>query len=733
MAVCAQNEQAGRRVKRCMRMSRRGAACMVSVIMAMVCALATVSSAQATSDEQTLSVDESTAVVTDTSGYHFKATITNSSDTSWSEGNLALYLNALYIFTSRTDMQEWAQAQNAIPATNELGNTQVPALAAGQSTTVTIDAPADNAALKRILSWGPKPLLITYTHDDETVSLRSFLTRSVDGLNNASTPAMQITMVLPFTSSHWQASNDTLDSLVNTKATTGNQSEQTDKQTDEQDAAAVTLNANYTRLDRTFSETLSKHPQLQTLADPTYLNALAVPPQVTAVMQPAAFDITAYAASSDTQRYTDAGLALTAWNSDAALVQYRDALGDNNATTATIAWQGQGRWTSEALSAARSQGYDTVISTYDFESSDTSTVHTGTNVVSTEAGDVTVLVEQRELSNLAKGKATNSKAQAESTEAGRLARFVAQSAFYQMEQPYTQRNLLVCFDTHANATTIDRFMSAVEASSWLQITDLNTLIAATPYATGEQAQDNVPRETGLSDKRIKAVDSALSSLSTTRNNIIRFRDSIISSDNTQSDDAQALARQDANKTSEYPKRDAWIKRMLNAHDVLALHALAGNDTRGTIASAMLAGANHLSDTLLNCIALTPSETVTMLSETASMPVTVSNSTPYPVQIYVSSISDSPEIATSRRTAVTIPAHGEAQVTFNLRAATSGTATATITLEDHDGNQFGQSQKTTINCVLKISDMTGFAIVAIALALGVLGLWRQFHRKKDPDE
>ncbi len=718
-------------------MSQACAACMLSVIMAVICAVAVVPSAQATSSGQIVSVDESTAVVTDTSGYHFKATITNNSDTSWSEGNLALYINALYIFTSRTDMQEWAQAQNAIPATNELGNIQVPALAAGQSTTVTIDAPSDNAALKRILSWGPKPLLIAYTHDDETVSLRSFLTRSVDGLNNASTPAMQITMVMPLTSSHWQVNNDTLDSLVNSKAITGNQSEQTDKQSDVQSdvqsETAVTLNVNYTRLDRTFSETLSKHPQLQTVADPTYLNALAVPPQVTAIMQPAMFDITAYAASSDTQRYTDAGLAATAWNSDAALAQYREALGDNNAATATIAWQGQGRWTSEALNAARTQGYDTVISTYDFESSDTSTVHTGTNVVSTEAGDVTVLVEQRELGNLAKGKATSSKAQAESTEAGRLARFVAQSAFYQMEQPYTQRNLLVCFDTNASATTIDCFMSAVEASSWLDITDLNTLIATTPYATGEQAQDNVPRETGLSDKRIKAVDSALSSLSTTRNNIIRFRDSIISSNDTQSDDAQALARQDANKTGEYPKRDAWIKRMLNAHDVLALHAMAGNDTHSTIASTMLAGANHLSDTLLNCIALTPSETVTMLSETASMPVTVSNSTPYPVQVYVSSISDSPEIATSRRTTVTIPAHGEAQVTFNLRAATSGTATATITLEDYNGNQFGQSQKTTINCVLKISDMTGFAIIAIALALGVLGLWRQFHRKKDPDE
>ena len=709
-------------------MSRRVVSCMLSLMMVVACALAIAPGAHA-GDGQALAVDESSAVVTDTSGYHFKATITNSGDSPWSEGNLALHLNAMYTFTSRTDMQEWAQAQNAIPATDELGNTHVPALAAGQSATVTIDAPADNAALKRILSWGPKPMLATYTHDDETVHLRSFLTRSSDGLDNASTPAMQITMVMPLASGHWQADNEALDSLVKGKTTTRNQNEQTD----EGDDNAVTLDADHTRLDRAFSDTLSKHSQLQTVADPAYLTALAVPPQVTAVMQPAAFDITAYAAGGDTQRYTDAGLATTAWNSDAALAQYREALGDDNATTTTIAWQGQGRWTSKALAEARRQGYATVISTDDFESSATGTVHTGTNVVPTEAGDVTVLVEQRELSNLAKGKATDEQAQAESTEAGRLARFVAQSAFYQMEQPYTQRNLLVCFDTNADATTIDRFMSAVEASSWLQTTDLNTLVATTPYATGEQAQANTPQETGLSDTQTTAIADTLSSLSATRASIIRFRDSIISNDDKQSDDAQALARQDANKTSEYPKRDAWINQMLNVHDTFALHATAGNDANGAITSAMLAGANHLSDTLLNGIALTPSETVTMLSETASMPVTVSNGTPYPVEVCVSSISDSPEIATSRRTTVTVPAHAEAQVTFRLRAATSGKATATITLEDHDGNQFGQSQKTTINCVLKISDMTGFAIVAIAVALGLLGLWRQFHRKKDPDE
>ena len=716
------------------RFSRGALLCLVTLVMVVgfaACTLLAAPSARGAdeSDGQILTMNESTAVVSDTSGYHFTATIANHGESAWSSGSLTLRLNAMYTFTSRTDMQEWAQAQSRIPALDELGSVQVPALAVGQSATVSIDVPADNAAMKRIVSWGPKPLLASYAHDGETVHLRSFLTRSRDGLENASTPAMQITMVMPLTSSRWHVKDDALDELVTGTTADSNQNERTDDDEDE----AVGLDADHTRLDRALNETLSKHPRLQTVADPTYLNALVVPPQVTAVMQPAAFDITAYAAQDDAQRYTDAGVATTAWNSKAALRQYRQALGDDNATTTPIAWQGQGHWTDKALAAARAQGYTTVIATHDFESSDTGTVHTGTNVVSTEAGDVTVLVQQRELSNLAKGKATNAKAQAETSEAGRLARFVAQSAFYQMEQPYTQRNLLVCFDADASATTIDRFMNAVESSSWLEVTDLNTLLAATPYATGEDAQANVSHDAGLSDKRAKAVADSLSSLAAARKEIIRFRDSIVSADDGQSDDAQALARQDVNKTSAYPKREAWIRRMLHVHDTIALHAMTGDDANGETANAMIAGANHLSDALLNGIALTPSETITMLSETASMPVTVSNGTPYPIAVRVSSISDSPEIATSRRTTVTVPAHAEAQVTFRLRAATSGKATATITLEDHDGKRFGQAQQTTISCVLKISDMTGFAIIGVAVALGVLGLWRQFHRIKDPDE
>ncbi|WP_240541333.1 DUF6049 family protein [Bifidobacterium santillanense] len=670
-----------------------------------------------TTTSSTITLTSATAVVTSTSGYHLTAMITNTGKTAWSAGTVSLYVNPMYTFVSRTDMQEWSQNENRIPTPSSLGSASVPEIAPGATATVSIDVKADDGALGRIANWGPKPLLLSYAHDDDSAQLRTFLTRSSDGLGNA-TPAMKITVAMPLTSSHWTANSEGLEGLVTGDTTTNTSANANtgDGDTSSSSVAAAALDQDHARFDRTLAQTMTKHAGLQTIADPTYLDALAMPPQVTAVMQPAGFDITTYAAKGDAQAYANAGVGTDQWNAQSALGHYRDAIGDQQASTRTVAWQGNAKWTLKALTEARRQGYDTVIATHDFDSSSSGTVHTGTAVVPTEAGDVTVLVEQRELSNLVKGKATSRRAKAEATEAGRLARFVAQSAFYQMEQPYTDRNLLVCFDQSAAAATVDAFMTAIEQSSWLQLTDLDTLAKATPHVTGEDAAAEVPDEAKLTDAKATDLDNTLSALTASHGDIIRFRDAILDATSNGS--------------------SAWIDTLLAAHNELALHALSSDGGSAGVQDAsrtVSAGTRQLADDLLGGVHLTPSEAVTMVSETASMPVTISNTTAYPVTIRVSSITDSPEIVTSRTNTVTIAPRSESQVTFTLRAATSGSTAAHVTLLDRTDQAFGLAQDTPITCVLKISDKTGFVIIGLAVLLGILGLWRQFNRKKDPDE
>lgn len=704
----------------------------------------------------TIAIDESTAVVTDDSGYSITLTVTNATDETLEAGTLTLATNTSHVFMSRTDIQDWAQGDSSIPATDTLGSADVPELDTGETTEITIDVNADNDVLQSITTWGPKPLLVTLRSDGRNVARTyTFLTRTQDGLQAEQTPAMNITVVLPLTGEEREVDEDALDALL-----AGD------------DVDSVTTLSGSTQTAQSQAALINAHPDLQTVADPTYLESTDTPLSADAVMQPAEFDITAYAALADAEAYESAGVGTSDWDAAAAAAvaqstqtqtatadgdddgddESDDASADGNdsgdgedaddgdatdgdATAAditAIAWQGAASWTLQALTTARQQGYEVVIADTDFDDDSTGTVHTGKYEIDTDAGTVTVLAAQRVLSELAQGQATSGTAIGEQTEGGRLARFVAQSAFYQMEQPYTSRNLLVCLDADADTHTVDALMRLIEQSSWLQLTDLQTLIAADAYLTGDAARQIVPGDANLDDDAVDSLRQTLDTLASDTADITRLTTSILSDDDTDADDDQNDNDEDDenDENGQNDAEDAWIEAVGAAGREFAMHALGDNADETT---RMLEGSSTLSTSLLHAVSIMPLETMTVVSETASMPATIRNDLPYPVTVDVSSITDSSQIVTSREATVTVPANSEAQVTFTIRVVASGTTTAHLTLQDRDGDAFGDEQSTSITSSLQISDMSGFAIIVGAVALGLVGLWRQFHRKKDPDE
>ena len=209
------------------------------------------------------------------------------------------------------------------------------------------------------------------------------------------------------------------------------------------------------------------------------------------------------------------------------------------------------------------------------------------------------------------------------------------------------------------------------------------------------------------------VQQTLSALANSSSNIKRFNTSILVKPNGKDES-------DVN---------TWSRQLTNAHTIMALHALGGE----SLPEARWRKRKPARGLLINGVAITPTESVNVVSETAKMPVTISNSHPYPVKVKVSSLTDSMQIVTSRFDTVQVPPHGEAQVAFTIRVSTSGTANATISLFDRNGAAFGATQVTHITSALQISDKSGFVIIGFAVLLGAVGLWRQFNRKKDPDE
>ena len=673
----------------------------------------------------------STPVVSNKSGYSLRATVTNTANRPMENARLTVSTSALYSFSSRADMQAWSEAHARIPTPDVLGTQTVPTIPAGQSIEVSVNVPADQDALKKMTSWGPKPVRLSLSDDQDRVlgDVFTFLTRTWDGLPTAGTPALSLTMVMPLTSSDWNIDDKAMTALMTQSGSESEPGSGNDKN------QGVTLTRQGIRRQEDQSQLLTKHGSLQALGDPVYLSTFANRPRIQGLIQPANFDITGYT-SQNQDRYSKAGVTPESWSAQAAAKLYPDA------TPGAYAWQGMQEWTMESITTARRAGYQTIIAPQGFEAGAGTSAHTGKYTIETKAGKVTVLSAQRELSNLARGHPSSTRATGEQTPAGQTARFIAQSAFYQMEQPYAERSLLVCFDADQDTQQADRIMTELERAPWISLESMNNLMQA-PDFTGGSSGLLKALELGSDSDNARHGDGStgtLDSLIASRGDIDRFATSILADGRQESQptasatagktDSQALARQDADATARQPKDPhQWLNQLTAAHDDLALKSLGG-----TAAAAGLADqAEAISHRLLDGVSITPSESLNVVSETASMPVTVSNSHPYPVHARISARTDSMEIVTSRMAEAVIPARSEAQVTFKVRVAAAGRANVDIGLLDSQGRPFGQVRRVQITSNLRLSDMSGLIIIVIAVLLGLLGLWRQFHRTKDPDE
>ena len=101
------------------------------------------------------------------------------------------------------------------------------------------------------------------------------------------------------------------------------------------------------------------------------------------------------------------------------------------------------------------------------------------------------------------------------------------------------------------------------------------------------------------------------------------------------------------------------------------------------------------DYLRQGIGLTTPTNVNVVSESASLPVTVTNSLPYPISLRISSRTDSMEIVTSRFVDVNVPPGSEAQATLEIRVSTAGTTVANQELVNHEGVPLSGIHTTTI--------------------------------------
>ncbi|OXN00078.1 DUF6049 family protein [Bifidobacterium vansinderenii] len=719
------------------------------------------------------------ATINGTDDYTAVVTITNGTNSMLASGEVKVLTNPKYSFNSSSLMQSWADGSTSDARLRRLNTTlataTVDSIEAGGSRTVTLTAHAkpssdssssdsngSDSVLDQFTSWGAKPLNITYASqnsdgDNVTANIHSFVTRTQDGLNVDSTPQLGLTMALPLAGSDWQVSTNDVQNLLthdqSASATSdGNGSDASGNGNDSADAAAksatvTSLTAKQRRNQSALASALRRHTAVQTVADSSYLTTFSGTPQIAALMQPRGFDLAFQSQTADSLPWKDAGLTDDLWKASTATDLYHSVTGDEKTTPATVAWQSTASWTTTALTAAKSQGYSAVVAETDYDTDSPTAVHTSKMVVPTNAGDMTVLTTQRDLSALAQDSATSTdaKAQAEGTTAGRMARFVAQSAFYQMERPYEDRTLLVSFGTNASATTVESLMTQLESCSWLKLASLDDLMQAQPSISGDDAAerasevpsmaeaantdaDSNPSDSDNANATAATAERLSGQVSTLRDayaEITRFADNVLAKDSTGD---SGNGTDGTAKLSDSAAR--WVTSLRSAYADLALKAFSSSKTND---QRLVKAAGRIANGLFSGVSVAKPDSINIVSQSASMPVTIANSHPYAVRVRLMAGTDSEQIVSSSGEELTIPANSEVQSTLTIRVLSSGTATVTIQLQDANGQPISDTAEAKITSVLQINDWSGYAILALAVLLGLLGLWRQFHRVKDPDE
>lgn len=756
-----------------------------------------------TSEGLSLTLAKATPIITASSGYQASVTITNKSSQAAQAGTLTLRTSQ-YSLISSSNAQDWAEGRYN-PYLFDLAQVSVPALKRNSSVTVTVTLKADDRNLASLRNWGPKPLEVVYqaaaqpnsgeadprTGTTLSAHLNTFVTRSHDGLDEFKTPQMALTVVMPVVATGWQVRTQTSNTAsVNQK----------------NKKLAATLALVHDPMSTDFPLTLTKkakaytlaqlkllkdYPHLQSVVDPALLAslredntptsdkapasrsvAISLYQAISSISQPYSFDISRL--TLDPEGFEKAGVSADTWSvqagdslasdfqsSSSSSSSQPSSTGENsgqskkteeNSSSSTpasvakgaIAWEGSSSWTARSLETAARAGYKTVIANSARPVADDSIVETGHVVMNTAAGDVTVLVTQSTLTQLAEGQKTSEQALAENSDAGRLQRFIAQSAIFQMQQPYVQRNLLVSLGSRTSLANSRALLSALQSADWLKSGTLADLRqgATNVSAHFDLAPDGNTAHTHAAStaRQLSTLTKTLTTLSQLKKNVL-VKASAKSSDNPgkedKTDNPQPLARQNAKSSAEDDvTQDEWLAKLETSHMHLALASFASEnaDTQnGSADLTALQADQKMNAELSNAVGIVKPSVINVFSESAQTPVTVTNRLPYPVKVKLAAQTDTQLTTVSSEKTLTVHENSEAQATLHVRVVGTSQTTLSIQVTDEQGNVLGKPQTTMLYTQLPLNDLSGDILIVLAVVLGIVGLRRQFTRKKDPDQ
>ena len=297
--------------------------------------------------------------------------------------------------------------------------------------------------------------------------------------------------------------------------------------------------------------------------------------------------------------------------------------------------------------------------------------------ISLPAGKVTLLSSSPLLSALAGGTPSSTWAQAEQTEAGREARFIAQIA--------AMRGIKDPLIVEASPSSLP-ILSFLSGEKWIDFKTINEDLAwQWPSSSASPSQSNTQEQISSPFPQV----SLFSSLST-----------------------------------ETKTAATWAKAVENEADYAQLCSHSQNDeVRAAGQEALL----YMQSDLNRCLNLSVSNEITVLSESASLPVTIKNSLPFPIKAKVRSLASNSQITILPEKESQVASKMESQIDFPVQIHSSIRSRVTFWI----GGFYHPVTKisTQLNSHLTVTRLNVTILIIPAGLLTLFGCIRQVRRKK----
>ncbi|TCD54282.1 hypothetical protein EJ419_04395 [Alloscardovia theropitheci] len=730
-----------------------------------------------------LAIANSTSIVTSDSGYSADFTITNNSNQDVSAGSLSVYIAPNYEFKTSDSLQEWAESDSNIRMSHELAQADVRSLKVGESTTIKVHVDANNPVLSSMITWGARPLLIRYQSHDSALaeSIHSFITRSNAGTHAQSLPALNVVFTVPISSGNMSScitndkttasAQESMSALLSGEAlslTTSSSASSTTSSSTPSSSSSVSSPSGSPSSQGSTSEMQSctasavsgleklknTVPQVELLTDPSL--ALNTQQENQSIQDDQSSTNQVTTQSSQSSILNSSSYSIQPYAIDIASLANSNNTSSLSLAAATsvgssspIAIDGLSGWSMDALKTAQSLGYSTVLATDGFASATDSAVHNSLAHVDINGQNMTVLTAQHELSQLAQGTPSSSQADAENSSAGLINRFIAQTAFYESQAPYEQRTILINAShmsrnlSPQHIAFITRLAQSLSSASWTNLTDLNSLINASSPYSAQEVEEFIEDAQKLDKKHSKTLSDITEIIDSNKSRVNNFLSSVVDSAQspTSAKDArnpQDLARGQADKSR--PLSSQELEQWQNSLSSLITDYASRSLSSLSIATyaqnsrnlSSLNADTAITRQLLNSVNISVPSSLHVVSETATVPVTISNNLPVSLRINVATRSSEKvrsEVTISGADNITVNAHSEQQVTLPVRAISGWTTTFQIYITTAEGMLINSKKDISISSSFTIMDNAGYVIFALAILLAVLGIRRQISRSR----